>query len=254
MVRKRDPNRDKAYELYKRHNGDITNRAIAEQLGINEKKVAVWKQRDKWNVVQQSENNVVQQKKKPAKQARSPSKTRQKQQKRSGNPRPSHKFPNHNSFQTKHSLYRKFLHAEQLEIMEATQDMEIPDYRWFHIQLTFSSIVRMQKFMAVDSAYVHLKEESGSSWGDGSGSESFKVSFAYEQYESYIKAQTRAMGEFRSLVKQFDEQNHINDERRLKLEQMSVAIDKTKAEVEKLSGNTDEGPIEIMISRKKRDE
>ncbi|USK43547.1 terminase small subunit [Cytobacillus oceanisediminis] len=74
MPRKRDPNRDKAFEIFKKHNSDITNREIANQLGIDEKKVAVWKQRDKWNVVQQSENNVVQQKKKPQKKARSPNK------------------------------------------------------------------------------------------------------------------------------------------------------------------------------------
>ncbi|MBG9653722.1 terminase small subunit [Cytobacillus firmus] len=74
MPRKRDPNRDKAFEIFKQHNSDITNREIANQLGIDEKKVAVWKQRDKWNVVQQSENNVVQQKKKPQKKARSPNK------------------------------------------------------------------------------------------------------------------------------------------------------------------------------------
>ncbi|MCM3789439.1 terminase small subunit [Domibacillus indicus] len=74
MARPRDPNRDKAHELYKQHKGNITNRAIAEQLGIDEKKVAVWKQRDKWNVVQQTKKNVVQQKKKHTKKARSPNK------------------------------------------------------------------------------------------------------------------------------------------------------------------------------------
>lgn len=73
MARIRDPNRDKAHEIYKQHKGDITNRAIAELLGIDEKKVAVWKQRDKWNVVQQTDNNkksVVQQKPKEKKQQR----------------------------------------------------------------------------------------------------------------------------------------------------------------------------------------
>lgn len=67
MARTRDPNRDKALEIWKQHKGEITNRAIAEQLDIDEKKVAVWKQRDKWNVVQQTNTNVVQQKKKAAK-------------------------------------------------------------------------------------------------------------------------------------------------------------------------------------------
>jgi len=48
VARKRDPNRDKAFELFKSNGGNITNRAIAEQLGVDEKKIAVWKGRDKW--------------------------------------------------------------------------------------------------------------------------------------------------------------------------------------------------------------
>lgn len=60
MPRARDPNRDRALEIWREHGGEITNRQIAEQLDIDEKKVAVWK-RDKWIVVQQSSNNVVQQ-------------------------------------------------------------------------------------------------------------------------------------------------------------------------------------------------
>ena len=60
MPRQRSPNRDKAYEIWKEHKGNITNRQIAEQLGENEKTIAVWKQRDKWA----GEKNVVQQKKK----------------------------------------------------------------------------------------------------------------------------------------------------------------------------------------------
>lgn len=76
MARARDPNRDKAYNLWKENKGEITNREIANQLDIDEKKVAVWKSRDKWdinsNVVQQKKSktkNVVQQKdNKPKKQ------------------------------------------------------------------------------------------------------------------------------------------------------------------------------------------
>jgi phage terminase small subunit len=74
VPRKRDPKRDEALEIYKKHDGNITNREIAKILGVDEKKVAVWKQRDKWNVVQQTKSNVVQQKKNPAKKARSPNK------------------------------------------------------------------------------------------------------------------------------------------------------------------------------------
>lgn len=58
MAKARSPNRDKAFELWKERGGEITNREIAATLGEDEKKIAVWKQRDKWSVVQQSENVV----------------------------------------------------------------------------------------------------------------------------------------------------------------------------------------------------
>lgn len=63
LARERDPNRDKAFELYKNSEGNIANREIGNILNVPEKKIAVWKQRDKWNVVQQSKINVVQHKK-----------------------------------------------------------------------------------------------------------------------------------------------------------------------------------------------
>lgn len=59
MARQRSPNRDKAFEIYKEYGGNITNRAIAEMIGEDEKVVAVWKSRDKWNVVQQSNESCT---------------------------------------------------------------------------------------------------------------------------------------------------------------------------------------------------
>lgn len=63
MARIRDPDRDKAKELYL-NNKDITNREIANILGIDEKKVATWKYRDKWECNTEEKKNVVQQNKK----------------------------------------------------------------------------------------------------------------------------------------------------------------------------------------------
>lgn len=48
MARERSPNRDKAYELFKKANGNIMNREIADQLEISEKTVGGWKSKDKW--------------------------------------------------------------------------------------------------------------------------------------------------------------------------------------------------------------
>lgn len=73
MPRARDPNRDKAFEIFKEHNGNITNRKIAEILDCPEKTISAWKSRDKWNAVLQtndcSTTNESKVKKKTKKQA-----------------------------------------------------------------------------------------------------------------------------------------------------------------------------------------
>ena len=63
MARIRDPARDKAKELYQ-NNKDITNREIANILGVDEKKIATWKIRDNWKCNTKEKKNVVQRNKK----------------------------------------------------------------------------------------------------------------------------------------------------------------------------------------------
>ena len=48
MPRPRSPDRAKAFEIYKEHNGNIENRRIAEILGRPEKTVGGWKCKDAW--------------------------------------------------------------------------------------------------------------------------------------------------------------------------------------------------------------
>jgi len=168
---------------------------------------------------------------------------------RSGNPNPQNQFTKRNRAAMIHGLRSKFLFDEQVEIMEALQDFDVVDQLWLQIELSFSAIIRAQKIMWVEDSFDHLKETSGYSSGEGGSGETFKVIYAHERYESYIKAQTRAFAEHRNLVKQFMDLTTEDDERRLKLEQMQLNIDKTKAEIEKLDEKGD-GPMEIVIKRK----
>lgn len=48
MGRARDPNRDKAFEIYSEHNGNIELVEIAERLGVSAGTVRGWKSKDKW--------------------------------------------------------------------------------------------------------------------------------------------------------------------------------------------------------------
>ncbi len=47
MARQRSPDRNKAYEIFKENNGDITNRKIAELLSTSEKTVS---EKNGWRV------------------------------------------------------------------------------------------------------------------------------------------------------------------------------------------------------------
>lgn len=49
MARARDPNRDRAFEIYKEHDGKISNREIASMLNVNEKTIGSWKSKSKDN-------------------------------------------------------------------------------------------------------------------------------------------------------------------------------------------------------------
>ena len=150
MARQRDPRRDEALRIFKQHNGDITNRAIAERLDVPEKTISAWKSRDKWNVVLQTnecsttnettkESEVVEviNDKPPKKDGRV--------QKRSGNPNPQNQFTKRNRAAMIHGLRSKFLFDEQVEIMEALQDFDVVDQLWLQIELSFSAIIRAQK-------------------------------------------------------------------------------------------------------------
>ncbi|MDF2591386.1 MAG: phage-related terminase-like protein small subunit [Clostridia bacterium] len=49
MAKERNPNRDKAFVLYKEHHGNITIIKIAEMLSEKERNVRFWKSEDKWD-------------------------------------------------------------------------------------------------------------------------------------------------------------------------------------------------------------
>lgn len=63
MARARDPNRDKAFEIYKKHNGKIDLVEIASQLNTPDGTVRGWKSKDKWDNKVGLERNGTERKK-----------------------------------------------------------------------------------------------------------------------------------------------------------------------------------------------
>lgn len=48
MPRARDPNRDKAFEIWKKKKGEIKLKDIAAELGVSDTQIRKWKSQDKW--------------------------------------------------------------------------------------------------------------------------------------------------------------------------------------------------------------
>lgn len=216
---------------------DINIKSLAEKHGIKESTLRSRKSRGKWQRNDATQRKTVASKSKIV-ATKKHSQNQHSQQNRSGNPNPSYKFPKHNSFASIHDLYSKYLHPEQVEIASILSESSLEDKLWIQIELQFSSIIRMQKVMWVEDADDHLKVESGYSSGETGSGQTFKVAFAYERYEAYIRAQSRAMAEYRNLIKHFLELSEVDDERRLKLAQMQLNINKTKVEIDKLKAET----------------
>ncbi|WP_373845191.1 phage terminase small subunit-related protein, partial [Clostridium sp.] len=49
MPRQRSPNRDKAFEIYKEHGGNIDLIKIAEMVNLSPGTIRGWKNKDKWD-------------------------------------------------------------------------------------------------------------------------------------------------------------------------------------------------------------
>ncbi|WP_282140308.1 phage terminase small subunit [Cytobacillus oceanisediminis] len=145
--------------------------------------------------------------------------------------------PKGNSNAVTHGFFSKFLPEESLEIMNHMQEHSPADLIWDQIQIQYAAIIRAQKIMFVenkDDITKVLKKKKDSNLAE---EREWEYQFAWDKHANFLNAQSRAMGELRSLIKQFDEMAHIQDERRLKLELMRASIEKTKAEIKQEGGD-----------------
>ncbi|NRD80296.1 hypothetical protein HPT25_23525 [Bacillus sp. BRMEA1] len=159
---------------------------------------------------------------------------------RGGNPNPVKKFTKRNQAAVKHGFFAKFLPAETLEIMESMNERSTADLIWDQIQIQYAAIIRAQQIMFVrdqDDMTREIKKEKSSMNGEET---EYEIQFAWDKHATFLNAQSRAMSELRSLIKQFNELAHEDDERRLKLEQMQMGIEKTKAEIARVKGDPEE--------------
>ena len=217
MPRKPDERIIKAKELYKKGQKLIE---IANRLDVPEGTVRSWKNRYKW------ECNV-------AKEKRNVAKT-----KRGGQPGNRNATgPPGNKNAEKHGFFSKYLPEETFSIIQDIEKKNPLDILWENIQIAYAAIVRAQQIMYVkdheDKTIEKIEEKEGNVIG-----EKWEVQQAWDKQATFLKAQARAQGELRSLIKQYDELLHSNYE--LATEEQKARIEQIRAKTAIISGVDEE--------------
>lgn len=148
--------------------------------------------------------------------------------------------PHENKNAVKHGFFSKWLPEETFDIFQAIQQKDPLDILWDNIMLQYTAIVRAQKLMYVKDQQDITTTQIKQGYSELGSTEEWEVQQAWDKHATFLKAQSRAMGELRSMIKQYDELLHKNWD--LASEEQRQRIEKLKAETKKLEpDNPEEG-------------
>jgi phage terminase small subunit len=233
MPRARDPNRDTAFAIYKKHNGNIYLVEIASQLNLSAGTIRGWKSKDKW---EQQLNGTLQ------------SITERSKRSKGGQPNNKNAVGNeggapvNNKNAEKFGFFSKYLPEETKEIFDAISDADPLDLLWHQIQLAYTAIVRAQSLMHVASKDDLTKElkrqkemsgEKADSW-----EKEYELQFAWDKQNSFMQGQARQQTVLNNMIKQYDEMIHKNWNTATEEQKARIAL--LKAQTDKITGNNQE--------------
>lgn len=154
--------------------------------------------------------------------------------------------PPGNKHAEKFGFFSKYLPEETRELIEEIQTKDEIDILWEQISIQYAAIIRAQRIMYVkdkNEIIKELKKEESSDYGQKT---EWEFQFAWDRQATFLNAQSRAMGELRSLIKQYD--SMVNNNLELVTEEQKLRIEKIKAEVCKLNNKQDNN-ITINVVR-----
>lgn len=225
MPRKPDKRIVQAKELYLK---GLKLVEIASQLNLPEGTVRRWKSTYKWDSERSDKNNE------------------RSNRKKGGQPGNKNAVggkggaaPKQNKNAEKHGFFSKYLPEETFSIIQDIEKKNPLDILWENIQIAYAAIVRAQQIMYVKDREDKTieKVEEKKSKGKLIG-EKWEVQQAWDKQATFLKAQARAQGELRSLIKQYDELLHSNYE--LATEEQKARIEQIRAKTAIISGVDEE--------------
>ena len=150
-----------------------------------------------------------------------------------------HGAPKGNKNAEKFGFFSKYLPEETFSVIQDIEKKNPLDILWENIQIAYAAIVRAQQIMYVkdheDKTIEKVEEKKSKGKLIG---EKWEVQEAWDKQATFLKAQARAQGELRSLIKQYDELLHSNYE--LATEEQKARIEQIRAKTAIISGVDEE--------------
>lgn len=195
---------------------------IASQLNLPEGTVRRWKSTHRWDNERSDKKSE-----------------RSDKKKRGGQPGNQNATgPPGNKNAEKYGFFSKYLPDETREIFEAIEQADPLDLLWHQIQIAYAAIVRAQRIAYVidrdDKTIEKIEEKDGNVIG-----KKWEVQQAWDKQENFLKAQARAQGELRAMIKQYDDMLHTDWESAS--EEQKARIEQIKANTERLRTNRSDG-------------
>ncbi len=223
MARAPDPRIGEAKALYLKGMKLVE---VANQLDLPEGTVRRWKCTHKWDNERSDKNGERSNRKKGG---------------QPGNKNATGPPGNKNA--EKYGFFSKYLPEETREIFSTIEQADPLELLWHQIQIAYAAIVRAQRIAYVkdqqDKTIEKVEEKSGNVIG-----EKWEVQQAWDKQNEFLKAQARAQGELRALIKQYDEMLHKDWE--MATEEQRARIDAMKAKTK--SEKTDNTVVNDWIS------
>ncbi|MCL0964636.1 hypothetical protein C4U63_13120 [Clostridioides difficile] len=156
-----------------------------------------------------------------------------------------HGAPKENKNAEKFGFFSKYLPEETRELIQEISIKDKFDILWEQITIQYAAIIRAQKIMYVKDKEETVKELKKYESTENGEKIEYEFQFAWDRQASFLNAQSRAMSELRSLIKQYDEM--IHKDWNLATEEQKTRVEKLKCEVDNLSKD-DIGDDELKIS------
>nr|DAE88085.1 MAG TPA: terminase small subunit [Caudoviricetes sp.] len=213
MGRARDPNRDKAFEIYSENNGNIELVEIAERLGVSAGTVRGWKSKDKWE---------------PKIKGTFQKKNMERSKKPRGAPKGSknalgHGAPKGNTNALKHGLFAKYLPQEVYEIAQELSDKQPIDILWENITLTYANLLHAQRILFVQD----VEDNDTFVTSTGKAGTGYEHHTAWDKQSKALAAIARAQSELKGMIKTYDELTRsplVTEEQRLRIDNLKAQL------------------------------